>query len=43
MHPLIDQLLMKTRVADMHEVARRHSFVRAVAVATGERSGKVRE
>jgi hypothetical protein len=31
MHPLIDQLLMKTRVADMHKEARRHSFARAMA------------
>jgi hypothetical protein len=31
MHPHIDQLLMKTRVADLHKEARRHSFGRAVA------------
>jgi hypothetical protein len=31
MHPHVDQLLMKTRVADLHKEARRHSFARARA------------
>jgi hypothetical protein len=40
MHPHIDQLLMKTRMADMYREARRHSFARAVA--RGHR-GQIRE
>jgi len=40
MHPLIDQFLMKTRVADLHKEARRHSFGRAAARS---RRGQIRD